>query len=166
VQFCKALLGCGLLKLANKYMDLLEASSKEQLVIGAARDAFYSEATTSENIVQKAKGILSLLPGNVAAQEEALSIDAAAHLRDLGIDMPPLQVQQTQDKAALLLHALTLAPPTALRDVDGILRLSECLQTSLSRQKVLAHLAEAALAAGDIKLAESVCLQLAAQHEE
>jgi len=162
-ELCRVLLGCGQLKEAQKHLDVLEPDRQEALVLEAAREVFYSEGAPDAAAVKSAKQVLSVLPGNVAVLEEASFIDAAARLRTLGVDMPPLQLRQAPDKAALLRQALRNAPPKALRDVDGLVAVSEALGTSLERDEVLVMVADVALEASELKLAESVAIQLAAQ---
>lgn len=162
-ELCRALLGCGQMRAAKKHLDRLPPEKQEEVVLTTARDLFYSEGAPDAAAVKRAKEALAVLPGNRAAEEEASFIDAAAKLKALGVDMPPLQLRQAPDKAMLLRQALESAPAKSLRDVDGLVALSGALGTGLSQDQVLALVAEVALAAAEVRLAEGVAMQLASK---
>ena len=111
--------------------------------------------------MHSAQDILKLLPESKAAVEESSFVQAAGKLRDLGVDMPPLQLRQAPDKAVVLRTAVARAPVKALKDVDGLIKLSQALKTGLRKSEVLALVAEAALGGGQPQLAEVVAVQLA-----
>jgi hypothetical protein len=160
-EMCRALLRCGQLRPAQKHLAALENSMlREELVLDVARDAVYSEENPDDATVRRALDVLKTLPESKAAVEEASFIHAAAKLRALGIEMPPLQLRQQPDKATLLEKAIAAAPLKALKDVDGLLELSKSLKTGLKKAQVLSLIAEAALALGQPRLAEDVVKQL------
>ena len=165
-ELCRALLRCGQLRLAQKHLSTLELSTREELVLGAARDEFYSEGTPDNAAVKRALDVLKTVPDSKAAADEALFITAAAKLRTLGVDMPPLQLRQAPDKAAVLRRAIAVAPSSALKDVDGFVALSFSLRTGLRKGQVLSMVAEAAIASGQSRLAETIVSQLARRDEE
>jgi hypothetical protein len=161
-EMCRALLRCGQLRPAQKHLAALENSLlREELVLDAARDAVYSEENPDDATVCRALDVLKTLPYSKAAVEEASFIHAAAKLRALGIEMPPLQLRQQPDKATLLQKAIAAAPLKALKDVDGLLELSSSLKTGLKKAQVLSLIAQAALVLGQPRLAEDVVTQLA-----
>jgi hypothetical protein len=161
-EMCRALLRCGQLRPAQKHLAALEnALLREELVLDAARDAVYSEENPDDATVRRALDVLKTLPDSKAAVEEASFIHAAAKLRALGIEMPPLQLRQQPDKATLLGKAIAAAPLKALKDIDGLLELSKSLKTGLKKAQVLSLIAEAALILGHPRLAEDVVKQLA-----
>ena len=162
-EMCRALLGCAQLRLVQKHLTTLPAELQEVLVLDAARDAFYSVDTPDDAAVRRAQDILKVLPESKAAVEEASFIRAAARLRALGVDMPPLQLRQSPDKGNVLRQAVAVAPAAALKDVDGFVELSKALKTGIRRTQVLTLVAEAALAAGQSRLAENVAVQLASE---
>ncbi|KAH7618770.1 putative MAG2-interacting protein 2 [Nannochloris sp. 'desiccata'] len=161
-EMCRALLRCGQLRPAQKHLAALENTVlKEELVLDAARDAVYSEENPDDATVRRALDVLKTLPDSKAALEEASFIHAAAKLRALGIEMPPLQLRQQPDKATLIQKAIATAPLKALKDIEGLLELSKSLKTGLKKAAVLSLIAEAALALGQPRLAEDVAMQLA-----
>ena len=99
-ELCRALLRVGQYRLCRSYLEGLPPAAAEQLVVAAAREVYLSASGMGDRAVKQAKECLGLLPASAAAQRELASISAAEQLQRLGLDLPPLQLQQLQERAA------------------------------------------------------------------
>ncbi|PRW56208.1 MAG2-interacting 2 [Chlorella sorokiniana] len=168
-ELCRALLRVGQYRLCKSYLAGLRPGAAEQLVLAAAREVFLSASGMSDRAVKQAKECLGLLPDSLVAQDQLASIRASEQLQRVGLDLPPLQLQQLQARAAagdgcVLEQLLEEHPQLAAADSSTLGQLAAALGIAEQQQPLLLRAAEAAHAAGDVQRTQSLLLMLAGQH--
>lgn len=110
-----------------------------------------------------------MLPASAAARKQLAAISRAEELRELGLDLPPLQLQQLQEQAAsgdaaVLQRLLAEHPGLLAADSSALGRLAAALGLERQQEPLLLRAAEAAHAAGNRQGAQNLLSTLAAQH--
>ena len=117
----------------------------------------------------QAKECFALAPASAAAHEALASIAAGERLRQLGVDLPPLRLQQLQAQAAtsgtaVLEKLMADYPQLAAADSATLGQVAAALGLAAQQQPLLLRAAGAAHTAGDLRRAERLLLALAGQH--
>eukprot|EP00887_Chlorella_sp_A99_P001469 scaffold8.g1469.t1 len=163
-ELCATLLRCGHFRLAESYLRGLEPARAERLVVAAGRDCFLSATGLADKAVQQAQECLSVLPDSAAARHELSGVRAALRLRDLGVQLAPIQLHQLRQLGAegsqRLLEQILASNPRLAQDADSVMQLAEIVGGSGSRSQLLLRAAVAALGGGDVGQAEGIALQL------
>ncbi|KAL4457607.1 hypothetical protein ABPG75_012472 [Micractinium tetrahymenae] len=167
-EFCRALLRAGQYRLCSSYLKPLRPEAAEQLVLAAGREVYLSASSMTDRAVKQAKECFSLLPASAAAREQLAGIAAAEQLQKLGLDLPPLQLQQLHAQAAAgdtqALEQLLAEHPKLLAADSGTLgQLAAALGLEQQQQPLLLRAAAAAHAAGELRRAESL-LRVLVEH--
>ena len=160
-EFCKASLRVGLIDLGREKLGLLPQTLAEEIVVETAQELILSGNSSKEKSVMIAKEILDLAPENDVAKKEKSFILAAIRLKELGIDVPPAQLRQSENSSQLFTTALRNVTSTkGLEDIDGVIGISASLQAKFSAIDVLELLGEIAMKFQDIDLCEKVASSL------
>lgn len=117
----------------------------------------------------QAKDCFSLLPDSAAAREQLAGIAAAEQLQRLGLDLPPLQLQQLHAEASAgdtraLEQLLAEHPKLLAADSTTLGQLAAALGLERQQQALLLRAATAAHAAGELARAQGL-LQLLVEHQ-
>ena len=111
---------------------------------------------------------MALLPGSALAASELAGIAAGEALLQLGLDLPPLRLQQLRSAAAggdsaPLELLLAEHPHLATADVSVLQQVSETLGAGQQQQPLMLKAAAVALDAGSVGKALALLLPLASQ---
>ncbi|BDA40884.1 probable neuroblastoma-amplified sequence at N-terminal half [Coccomyxa sp. Obi] len=166
-DFCTALLRCARWRLAQKYLAgtasvALDPGRAETLVLDCAKEYFFSATSLQSPEVAQAQACLDVLPHSVAAAAERSFIKGVLRLHDFGVETPPLQCCQVEDRMELLQMALD-ARPGAHSDGGRLALLAELLGVAERHSELQLRRARAALRDGDISAAREHAAELAAQ---
>ena len=153
---CQCCLRLGHVAAAEAFLEDVEVSKREGIVISCAHDVL----ETSDS-AKTAKRILALLPESERSCREVEFVDTVERLRSQGIDISLKQVRKSSNVSQLFRNAICNVTTTkGLQDVDAIVGLSESLNTGLSRNDVLMMLADTAFALQDASLCNQTCVEM------
>ncbi|CAL4164619.1 unnamed protein product [Meganyctiphanes norvegica] len=151
----------------NPYMQKVPYTQSVQLVVKAATQYFNSSESYTDDAMELAKQSLRLIESeHEDIKREKDLINAIQILPDFGINKLPLQVRLCEDKFNLIQECLT-TQKGSYRHGSRLLQLSSLLRVcegdSEAREAaVLTAVGKAALKAGDLSVASSICDQLVA----